>query len=44
MIASGASAANPAGYDAMLWFFGSLSLAAFVSALLLWMRRNRAIA
>ena len=29
---SGASAANPAGYDAMLWFFGVLSLAAFVFA------------
>ena len=38
----GASAANPAGYDAMLWFFGSLSLAAFVSALLLWTRGSRA--
>ena len=36
--ASGAGAANPAGYDGMLWFFGSISLAAFVSALLLWMR------
>jgi MFS family permease len=32
---SGASAANPAGYDAMLWFFGLLSLAAFISAALL---------
>jgi MFS family permease len=32
---SGASAANPAGYDAMLWLFGLLSLAAFVSAALL---------
>jgi MFS family permease len=40
----GASAANPAGYDAMLWFFGSLSLAAFVSALLLWTRGSRAAA
>ena len=40
--ASGAGAANPAGYDGMLWFFGVLSLAAFVSALLLWMRGRRA--
>jgi MFS family permease len=32
---SGASAANPAGYGAMVWFFGLLSLAAFVSAALL---------
>lgn len=31
--ASGASAANPGGYDAMLWFFGVLSLAGFVFAL-----------
>jgi MFS family permease len=36
--ASGAGAANPAGYDGMLWFFGSISMAAFVSALLLWLR------
>ena len=40
--ASGASAANPAGYDGMLWFFGTISLAAFVSALLLWTRGRRA--
>lgn len=40
--ASGASAANAAGYDGMLWFFGTLSLAAFVSALLLWMIGRRA--
>lgn len=33
--ASGASAANPAGYDAMLWLFGVLSLASFVFAALL---------
>ena len=39
---SGASAANPAGYGSMLWFFGLLSLAGFVFALLLW-RRDRAI-
>jgi MFS family permease len=42
--ASGASAANPAGYDAMLWFFGLLSLAAFVFAMLLWRRSATAIA
>jgi MFS family permease len=35
---SGASAANPGGYDAMLWLFGALSLAAFVFATLLWRR------
>ena len=38
--ASGAGAANAAGYDGMLWLFGSLSLAAFISALLLQLRRN----
>lgn len=39
---SAASAANPAGYDAMLWFFGVLSLAGFVLALLLkWRGRRR---
>ena len=32
---NGASAANPAGYDAMLWFFGLLSLTALVCAALL---------
>jgi len=32
---SGASFANPAGYDSMLWFFGLLSLAALVFATLL---------
>lgn len=42
--ASGAGAANPAGYDGMLWFFGAISLAAFVSALLLWMRGRPAAA
>jgi MFS family permease len=40
--ASDAGAANPAGYDGMLWFFGVISLAAFVSALLLWMRGRAA--
>ena len=39
---SDASAANPAGYASMLWFFGLLSLAGFVFALMLW-RRDRAI-
>jgi MFS family permease len=34
---SGASAANPGGYAPMLWFFGLLSLAAFLCALLLWL-------
>ncbi len=42
--ASGAGAANPAGYDGMLWFFGSISMAAFASAVLLWMRGRRATA
>ncbi len=42
--ASGAGAANPAGYDGMLWFFGTISMAAFASALLLWMRGRRATA
>ena len=35
---SGASAANPAGYAPMLWFFGLLSLAAFLCTLVLWVR------
>jgi MFS family permease len=34
----GASAANPGGYTPMLWFFGVLSLSAFVCTLLLWRR------
>ncbi|HYB65300.1 MAG TPA: MFS transporter [Steroidobacteraceae bacterium] len=34
---SGASAANPGGYAPMLWFFGLLSLAAFLCTLLLWL-------
>jgi MFS family permease len=38
--ASGASADNPGGYDTMLWFFGVLSLAAFVFAVLLLRRRS----
>ena len=38
---SGASAANPAGYAPMLWFFGLLSVTAFVCTLLLWLRDQR---
>jgi MFS family permease len=34
---AGASAANPAGYDPMMWFFGLTSVAGCVFALLLWM-------
>jgi hypothetical protein len=33
-----ASAANAQGYAAMLWFFGLLSLAGFLFAVLLWRR------
>jgi MFS family permease len=33
---SGASAANPGGYAPMLWFFGALSLTAFLCTLVLW--------
>jgi MFS family permease len=33
---AGASAANPAGYLPMMWFFGLTSAAGFVFALLLW--------
>lgn len=36
--AYGASAANPGGYAPMLWFFGLLSLSAFVCTLALWLR------
>lgn len=40
---SGASAANPGGYAPMLWFFGLLSLAAFLCTLaLLWLDRGTA--
>lgn len=35
---SGARAGNAAGYTPMLWFFGLLSLAAFVCTALLWLR------
>ena len=38
--AAGASAANPGGYAAMLWYFGLLSLTALTSALLLWWRER----
>ncbi|HEY2276068.1 MAG TPA: MFS transporter [Steroidobacteraceae bacterium] len=34
---SGASAANPGGYAPMLWFFGLLSLVAFLCTLVLWL-------
>ena len=36
--ASGASASNPGGYAAMIWFFGLLSLAGFLFTLFLWKR------
>jgi MFS family permease len=40
---SGAGAGNAAGYAPMLWFFGLLSLAAFLCTALLWLRgRTRA--
>ena len=39
---SGASAANPGGYAPMLWFFGLLSLAAFLCTLVLWVRDHGA--
>lgn len=35
---SGASAGNPGGYTPMLWFFGLLSLTAFVCTVALWLR------
>ncbi|MCF8207020.1 MAG: MFS transporter [Methylotenera sp.] len=38
---AGASAANPAGYDAMMLFFGSASVAGFVCGLLLWLTAGR---
>jgi predicted MFS family arabinose efflux permease len=38
---SGASASNPEGYAAMLWFFGVLSLAGFVFTLFLWRLERR---
>ena len=42
--ANGASAAHPGGYTPMLWFFGLLSLAAFVGTLALWLRDHGAAA
>jgi MFS family permease len=39
---SAASAANPAGYAPMLWFFGALSLIAFAATLWLWIRDQSA--
>jgi len=38
---SGASAANPQGYAPMLWFFGLLSLVAFLCTLYLWLQDPR---
>ena len=35
-----AGPANPAGYDSMLWYFGLVSLVAFVSVALLWRRES----
>ncbi len=39
---AGAGPANPAGYTAMLWFFGLLSLVALTSVVLLWLRERSA--
>lgn len=38
---AGASAANPAGYAPMMWFFGLTSVAGVVFALLLWLTAGR---
>lgn len=38
---AGASAANPAGYDAMMLFFGVASVAGFACALALWLLAGR---
>ena len=35
-----AGPAHPSGYDAMLWYFGLVSLVAFVSVALLWRRET----
>ncbi|HEV2441357.1 MAG TPA: MFS transporter [Steroidobacteraceae bacterium] len=35
-----AGRAHPAGYDAMLWYFGLVSLVALVSVVLLWQRES----
>jgi predicted MFS family arabinose efflux permease len=37
---SNASASNPGGYAPMLWFFGLLSLLAFLFTVLLWWRER----
>jgi MFS family permease len=37
---SGASASNPGGYSPMLWFFGLLSLVAFLCTAVLWWRER----
>ncbi len=39
---AGASAANPAGYSDMMWFFGLTSVAGCIFALLLWATAGRA--
>lgn len=39
---AGASAANPAGYLPMMWFFGVMSTAGFLFAVLLWRVAGRA--
>ncbi len=39
---AGAGPSNPAGYGAMIWFFGLLSLTALTTALLLWQRERSA--
>ena len=38
---AGASAANPAGYDAMMAFFGTASVLGFACALALWLTAGR---
>jgi len=38
--AAGAGPHNPAGYGAMLWFFGSVSVTALIAVLLLWRRES----
>jgi MFS family permease len=38
---SGASARNPGGYAPMLWFFGFLSVVAFLCTLVLWLSDQR---
>jgi MFS family permease len=37
---AGAGPDNPSGYDAMIWFFGVVSLAALTSVVLLWQRES----